>query len=106
MSASAISDVIRLDKASVTEMLGRLTARGLITKSRDPADGRRRSLQLTTEGRDTVLRLAPAVEAVEAAFLSPLDPARQVAFRVALDRLAVAALLPVPLDPSVDPIAG
>jgi DNA-binding MarR family transcriptional regulator len=106
VSQRDLGEVISLDKASMTEMLGRLTARGLITKSRDPEDGRRRILQLTDRGREAVRDLAPEVEAVEAEFLRPLDPAQQAAFVSALTRLAADCRSAIALEQSGDPVAG
>lgn len=106
VSQRDLGEVIRLDKASMTEMLGRLTARGLILKSRDPEDGRRRNIELTASGHDTVQRLVPLVGEVEAAFLSPLQPAQRVSFTSALARLAAGSRAPVPFDAVPDSVAG
>jgi DNA-binding MarR family transcriptional regulator len=82
---------IVLGKASLTEMLDRLQRNGLVAKFRDPADGRRRILELTDSGRVLLSIVDSLAPEVDAAFLSPLPPGQRQFFTKALCRLAVAS---------------
>lgn len=53
--ASSVKDVagaMRLDHATVTPLLQRMEARGLLDRTRDPADGRSSLVDLTDAGRE------------------------------------------------------
>jgi DNA-binding MarR family transcriptional regulator len=79
-----LGELISLDKASLTDMLDRLSRRHLVRKLRDPADGRRRVLRVTAEGRDLLSQVADLVRVVEAHFLEPLTPAQRTTFVLGL----------------------
>jgi DNA-binding MarR family transcriptional regulator len=57
---------------SAADMVGVLEGRGLVERTADPADRRRRVLRLTEEGRALLVRLRDQVAAVEERMLSPL----------------------------------
>lgn len=50
--------IVPLTKQSLSRLLKELTAKGLITQTKDQADGRQRLLELTTEGRTLDQRLS------------------------------------------------
>ncbi|MGY1838159.1 MULTISPECIES: MarR family winged helix-turn-helix transcriptional regulator [unclassified Modestobacter] len=85
-----LGELISLDKASLTDMLDRLSRQRLIGRFRDPADGRRRVLRLTYEGHDLLREVADSVREVEAVYLEPLDAARRTTFTQGLSRLVAA----------------
>jgi DNA-binding MarR family transcriptional regulator len=85
-----LGELIRLDKASLTDMLHRLSRRSLVGRFRDPSDGRRRVLRLTPEGNDVLHGVAELVPAVEANYLQPLSDAQRSAFVSGLRRLVGA----------------
>jgi DNA-binding MarR family transcriptional regulator len=85
-----LGELISLDKASLTDMLDRLSRRRLVRKLRDPADGRRRVLRVTSEGRELLAQVADLVTAVEADFLEPLTPVQRTTFVQGLHRLVEA----------------
>lgn len=87
---NTLGSVIGLDKASLTEMLVRLQRRGLVIKLRDPLDGRRRLLELAPPAGVLLSGADSQVPAVDAEFVSPLQPAQRPAFRDALRTLAAA----------------
>lgn len=79
---------LHLDKATVTELVRRMGRRGLVTVHRDPDDGRRRIVSLTTAGHGILTELhGPAVQ-VDRLLLAGLDAAEQRE----LDRLLTRAL--------------
>jgi MarR family transcriptional regulator, lower aerobic nicotinate degradation pathway regulator len=82
-----LGELISLDKASLTDMLDRLSRRNLVRKLRDPADGRRRVLRVTAEGCEVLRRVSELVRDVEADYLEPLDAAQRTTFVLGLRRL-------------------
>ena len=80
LDQASLGAEIFLDKASVTEVVARLVRQGLMTKSRDRADARRRLLQLSRKGRRVLDLVRAEVHGLDAAFLSPLEDHERVAF--------------------------
>ncbi|HEV7932798.1 MAG TPA: MarR family winged helix-turn-helix transcriptional regulator [Actinomadura sp.] len=63
-----------LDKSTAAPIVERLRGRGLLTITRDPADARRKLLDLTPEGREIVVRTAPFAAEVDEQLLAALTP--------------------------------
>lgn len=59
MTVGELSAVLGVTHAAISQTRSALEARGLVDAAPDPADGRRRVLSLTAEGRDLVARLRP-----------------------------------------------
>jgi DNA-binding MarR family transcriptional regulator len=76
-----------LDKSSVGELASRMASRGLIERSRDARDGRRKVLHITEEGASAVARAAPYVHRVGQRFLAPLDERERAQFMDCLRRV-------------------
>ena len=51
ISVTALLEILRITKQSLSRVLGRLVREGFVTTRQDPADGRRRLLALTAKGR-------------------------------------------------------
>jgi DNA-binding MarR family transcriptional regulator len=69
LSQSEIAEQLAVDRATLTELVHRMSAQGHVTLSRDPQDGRRRVAALTGTGRDLLLELYhPALEVNERLF--------------------------------------
>jgi len=66
-----------LDKATMAELIGRLVRRGVVLRRRDPADGRRNLLALSTDGLALLESVAEGVDAVQSRMLDAIggDPA-------------------------------
>lgn len=60
------------DKATIAEMLGRMIARGWVSRSRDARDGRAWTMHITDAGRDMLLERIPLVVAAQTEILAPL----------------------------------
>ncbi|HMO74368.1 MAG TPA: MarR family winged helix-turn-helix transcriptional regulator [Sphingopyxis sp.] len=60
------------DKATIAEMLGRMVARGWVSRSRDPQDGRAWTMHVTDAGRTMLLDRIPFVMAAQDEILAPL----------------------------------
>lgn len=64
---------ISLDRSTMTEVVSRLSARGLIRTERDRRDGRRKTITLTPKGLHTVQQLIPRTHAMTRRLVRPLD---------------------------------
>jgi DNA-binding MarR family transcriptional regulator len=57
---SELSKRLMASKGNITDLVGRLEARGLVERRTDPADGRRQHIYLTPAGEQLFSELAPA----------------------------------------------
>lgn len=63
LSQTEIAGQLAVDKASLTELVGRMSTRGLVAVHRDVQDGRRRVATLTAAGQELLAELhGPALE--------------------------------------------
>lgn len=79
-----------MDPATIQGVVRRLRARGLITRSSDPADRRASVLAPTPAGIALVEATLPAAIAISEATLAPLDPSERRVFLSLLQRMAFA----------------
>ena len=63
-----------IDKATLASLLLRMEQRGLIRRTVDATDRRRRLLELTEEGKRTLRRSIPVADAVDSQLLARLTP--------------------------------
>src|SRR5262245_33168042 len=75
LSQLELSKRLHLDPTIVVGLLDELEGRGLVSRTRDPADRRRHRIELTGAGRKAQARAAKAVAAAELEFLGPLSAA-------------------------------
>ena len=68
-----LGERVSLDRSTTTEVLKRLTRRGLVRSLRDTRDGRRNRLHLTPSGRRTVERLTPRAVRMNTMLVSVLN---------------------------------
>lgn len=68
-----LGERVSLDRSTMAEVVSRLKARGLIRTERDPRDGRRKTITLTTRGLHTVQHLIPRTHAMTGRLVGPLD---------------------------------
>jgi DNA-binding MarR family transcriptional regulator len=85
---------LRMDEPSASRIVSSLARRRLVKARKDPADRRRRNLELTVEGRAFAVKVAPVAaevrQAVEAGFtVEEKETLRRLLVRVAsnMDRL-------------------
>jgi DNA-binding MarR family transcriptional regulator len=83
LSTKEIGRLTTLDKMNVSRAMQSLEARGIVSRSRDPKDGRERLATLTASGRALYRRIVPFALASETSLLSVLT-APEVA---SLDRI-------------------
>lgn len=83
------AELASVDKSSMADIVGRLVRRGWVARTRDPADARRRLLELTDTAREELTGITPAVQRVQERVLAPLpDAPARAAFLDGLRALA------------------
>jgi DNA-binding MarR family transcriptional regulator len=94
ISAGEVAEILHLHPSTLTGVLKRLEARGVVTRTSDPADGRRALLSLTASGRRIDALRSGTVEATVRRVLqdatgTSVRSARDLAHRLSaeLDRL-------------------
>ena len=95
LSVKQIATALQLDSATLSPMLKRLEALGLIARTRSTADERSTHIELTAPGRalrDRALAIPPAVVARLGVDLAELDELRRVLTRINSAALAAGAL--------------
>jgi DNA-binding MarR family transcriptional regulator len=85
---NALGRATAMDGATIKGVVDRLESRGLVAGSADPADGRRRTIALTDEGRELVARAAPVAAAITRDTLAPLTAAERTTLLALLKKLA------------------
>jgi DNA-binding MarR family transcriptional regulator len=90
-SQLALARSVRLDPSDVTATLDDLQRLGLVERSVDPADRRRRLVALTQEGRAALDEQCALAGQVADRLLAPLDPAERRAMDDALRRVLRSA---------------
>lgn len=89
--AGAIAEAARLSQATVTALLDKLEARGLVIRNRGSQDRRRVSVELTAEGRRALADMPDVLQDRFAARFDKLADWEQASIIAGLER--VAALL-------------
>ncbi|MGE4218690.1 MAG: MarR family winged helix-turn-helix transcriptional regulator [Alphaproteobacteria bacterium] len=88
LSQNHLGRLTAMDPATIQGVIRRLMERGLIHRSADAADRRRKTLRLTDAGRAAVAGLLDSAAEVSRRTLEPLSPAEQRSFLRLLRRLA------------------
>jgi DNA-binding MarR family transcriptional regulator len=87
IAAGKVSEILHLHPSTLTGVLQRLEAHGLLERRPDPADGRRALLTLTEKGRAVDAARGGTVEAGVRRALAKLPPRSVAAAREVLERL-------------------
>jgi DNA-binding MarR family transcriptional regulator len=87
VSQNQLGRLTRMDPATVSGVVGRLIARGLVRQSPDARDARLVLLALTSSGRAAVLEMKAAAAEVSRRTLEPLKPGETDALLRALVRI-------------------
>jgi len=86
-----LARVIGIDPRNIVPILDSLEARGLVSRETDPADRRRRLIELTGAGRRIVAELATLGAQTERELLAPVPQADQESLRRILRSVLEAA---------------
>jgi DNA-binding MarR family transcriptional regulator len=95
LSVKDIARLLQMDSATLSPMLKRLQAQGLITRSRSEVDERTTHVELTPKGRNLrkqALKVPPAVVARLGVELSELEHLHQILTGINTAALAAGAL--------------
>lgn len=87
MSAKMVGERTSLEPEKVTRAVDQLVTRNLVSRRGDPKDRRRIVLSLAAKGRNVFTQSERFRSAIEAEFLSALQPKEKEAFRLILDKL-------------------
>jgi MarR family transcriptional regulator, lower aerobic nicotinate degradation pathway regulator len=87
VSQNQLGRLTRMDPATISGVVGRLIARGLVRQSPDARDARLVLLALTTAGRAAILEMKAAAAEVSRRTLEPLKPAEAEALLRALAKI-------------------
>ena len=87
LDQASVGRLTSLDRSSVAELAGRMARRGLIQRSRDERDGRRRVLRITERGTSAVVEAAPHVRQLGQRLLAQLDDTEREQFLGYLGRV-------------------
>lgn len=91
LSQTEIAAELAVDKASLTELVGRMGSRGLVAVHRDARDGRRRVATLTESGHQLLTALhGPALD-VNRRLFAPLTDAEADQLMALLERVLAHA---------------
>jgi MarR family transcriptional regulator, lower aerobic nicotinate degradation pathway regulator len=87
VSQNQLGRLTAMDPATVSGVIGRLIARGLVRQSQDARDARLVLLALTASGRTAVLEMKAAAAEVSRRTLEPLSPGEAAALSSALAKI-------------------
>ena len=88
ISAGEVAEILHLHPSTLTGVLRRLEARGMVTRAADPRDGRRALLTLTARGRKVDALRTGTTESAVRRVLADLPPGTAQSARALADRLA------------------
>ena len=88
VSAGDVAAVLHVHPSTLTGVLQRLVAQGMLVRIADPADRRRAVLRLAAKGARVNAKRRGTVESAVAAALAEASPADRLAARRVLERLA------------------
>lgn len=91
VNQTALVEVTGIDRSTLAEMVRRMLARGLLSRSRTQTDGRANEITITQAGRRTLRGARLAAERAERSLLDPLPPAERSRFVRSLFLIAAAA---------------
>lgn len=90
-SQTALVEATGIDRSTLAEMVRRLLARGLLSRSRTSTDARANEITITQTGRRALRNARLAAERAERSLLDPLPPAERSRFVRSLAAIAAAA---------------
>ncbi len=86
--AGAVADAARLSQATITSILDRLEEKDLVTRTRDPIDRRRLTLELTPTGRKALADTPDVLQHRFVARFEKMADWEQAGMMAALERIA------------------
>ncbi len=99
VTVSQVGDRLKLDSGTLTPLLKRLEAQGLIQRLRDTADERRVLLQLTSTGRAMKSKAVAVPQAISCAVACEIDEISALVRQLAQLRERLLSVSPAPVFP-------
>jgi DNA-binding MarR family transcriptional regulator len=90
MTQSRLSEIIKLDRSTINEMVPRMIERNLISKCNSPDDKRAIHLSITSHGLQILKRILPATVLSQEMILAPLPKEYRRIFRHCLEMIVEA----------------
>ena len=90
-SQTVLVESTGIDRSTLAEMVRRMLARGLLSRSRTAKDARANAISITLAGRRVLRGARLAAERAERSLLEPLPPAERIRFVRSLALIAAAA---------------
>jgi DNA-binding MarR family transcriptional regulator len=90
-SQTMLVEATGVDRSTLAEMVRRMLARGLLSRSRTEKDARANIVSITPAGRRALRSAKLAVERAERQLLEPLPPTERIRFVRSLALIAAAA---------------
>lgn len=87
LDQASVGRLTSLDRSSIAELASRMARRGLIQRSRDERDGRKRVLRITEEGTRLMTEAAPHVLRLGQRLLARLSEEERAQFMAYLGRV-------------------
>lgn len=87
LDQASVGRLTSLDRSSIADLANRMARRGLIQRSRDERDGRKRMLRITEAGARTVAEAAPHVRRLSQRLLAQFDDGERAQFLDYLGRI-------------------
>lgn len=82
-----LSNRVAFDPATLGSVIGRIEAKGWVTRKADPGDKRRKLLWITQEGEQVALGMKRAVSKAQQRIVAPLDADERVQLSALLTKL-------------------
>lgn len=82
-----LSNRVAFDPATLGSVIGRIEAKGWVTRQADPGDKRRKLLSITQEGEQVALGMKRAVSKAQKRIVAPLDAKERVQLSALLKKL-------------------
>lgn len=82
-----LSNRVAFDPATLGSVIGRIEAKGWVTRKADPGDKRRKLLWITPEGEKVALGMKRAVSKAQQRIVAPLDAKERVQLSALLGKL-------------------
>ncbi|MFE2374120.1 MarR family winged helix-turn-helix transcriptional regulator [Streptomyces sp. NPDC059398] len=90
VSQAELGRTVRIDPKDMVTVVGELQAKGLVTRTPDPADRRKNAIAVSSAGRTALHRLEELGDAANDELLAPLDPAERAQLTALLSRIVHA----------------
>jgi DNA-binding MarR family transcriptional regulator len=94
-----------IDRSTLADMVARMEAKGLVSRTKSATDARANSVKLAAKGKSALSAVAGKVARADAAVMDAIPASKRSAFMDVLGALAAAAEAAAPAAPKAKPAA-